>query len=560
MDSSFSLVIGGEAGQGVATMGEALGRALTRRGYALHVTQSYESRIRGGHNTYAVRTGNSVPHAPVERIDLLVALDAATPQIHADAIAAGAILVSDDTLPPIGPAHWRVPMKDIAAGVYRNTAMLGVIGGLIGLAADDVWESLRPLFRGKGEDVLRQNEDALDKGYAWGEGQPRILPSLPQPVLPPESRLALTGHDALVLGALSAGLKFFAFYPMSPATSIAQSVADAAPLMGVVMEQCEDEIAAVNMAIGASFAGAPAMVSTSGGGFALMTEGVSLTAMTETPLVIVVAMRPGPATGLPTRTEQADLDHVLHAGHGEFPRAILTPGTPEQCFRAGRHALALARRSQGPVFILTDQYLADSLRDCEPFDLSPPAAEPLFVSDNPAYRRYAVTPDGISPRAVPGLGKALVVADSDEHEEDGHLTENLDTRLAMQNKRMAKHRLLRDEALPPEYSGPETPEILLVCWGSTVGAVQEAARRLRGEGHGVGVYHFQQVWPLRSDDIALRFTAARRVIMVESNQTGQMARLLLARADARVHGSIRRYDGLPMTAAYILDHLHAVMA
>ncbi|MCF8066114.1 MAG: 2-oxoacid:acceptor oxidoreductase subunit alpha, partial [Desulfarculaceae bacterium] len=370
-------------------------------------------------------------------------------------------------------------------------------------------------------------------------------------------RMMLGGNQAIALGALAGGLKFLAFYPMAPSTAIALTVIAHAEQMGVVYEQAEDEIAAINMALGASYAGAPALVCTSGGGYALMTEGVSLAGMTETPLVIAIAMRPGPATGLPTRTEQGDLLFALYGGHGEFPRAILTPGTIKQCFAAGYKALHLAEKYQGPVFILTDQFLADSLRALKPFDLSDLA--PVRPGGGGAsgrdYQRYAITDDGISPRRLPGMGPELVVADSDEHDQEGHITEDLELRVRMNDKRLAKQKGLCAEAEPPVFTGPEDADTLLVSWGSSQGPVAEAARRLGEDGQSVATCHFSQVWPLEPGQFAGRLAKAGQVVVIEGNATGQFAGLLKKEAGIAAQRFIGRYDGLNLTPEYILRQL-----
>jgi 2-oxoglutarate ferredoxin oxidoreductase subunit alpha len=368
----------------------------------------------------------------------------------------------------------------------------------------------------------------------------------------------MNGNEAVALGALAAGVRFCSFYPMTPATGIPLNLAAEARAMGLVVEQAEDEIAAINMAIGASFAGAPSMVATSGGGFALMTEGVSLAGMTETPVVIVVGQRPGPATGLPTRTEQGDLEFVLHAGHGEFPRAIFAPGTPEQGFRLSRKAFDLAARYQGPIFLLTDQFFADSYRAVAPFDVE---ALPFVAAgiegdaSNVPYRRYAITASGVSPRLLPGMTRHLVVVDSDEHTEDGHITEDLTVRKAMVEKRLKKGQGLKAEVVPPELVGDGEPDLLLVCWGSTQGAVEEAAARVRAGGARVATLHFSQVWPLVPEQFLSYLEQARGVVGVESNAFGQFARLIRRETGFAIQRQVLRYDGLPMTPEYILREL-----
>jgi 2-oxoglutarate ferredoxin oxidoreductase subunit alpha len=367
----------------------------------------------------------------------------------------------------------------------------------------------------------------------------------------------MNGNEAIALGALSAGVSFCAFYPMTPATSINLNLAAQAQKLGIVVEQAEDEIAAINMALGASYAGAVSMAATSGGGFALMVEGVSLAGMTETPVVIVVAQRPGPATGLPTRTEQADLEFVLFSGHGEFPRAIFAPGDVEECFWLTRRAFELADEFQGPMFILTDQFLADSYRAVEPFPLAnlehvrpgqdAPAALP--------YRRYETTQSGISPRLLPGQSEHLVVVDSDEHTPDGHLTEDLAVRVEMAGKRLRKGDGLRATVTPPAYVGEETPDLLLVCWGSSKGAVLEATEVLRGTGQSVAVLHFAQVWPLVPEQFLGRLQGAQRVVCIEGNATGQLANLIRRETGFAIRDRILRYDGLPITWEQVLREL-----
>ena len=344
---------------------------------------------------------------------------------------------------------------------------------------------------------------------------------------------------------------------MTPSTSIALTVVAHAAALGVVTEQAEDEIAAVNMAIGASFAGAPAAVTTSGGGFALMAEGVSLAAMTETPLVVMLAQRPGPATGLPTRTGQEDLEFVLHAGHGEFARAVLAPGSPEECFLMARKAFFLAELFQGPVFVLTDQFLADSYRAVEPFDVRAlPGVSAGFAGEVAApYRRYALTADGVSPRLLPGQTHHLVIADSDEHTEDGHLTEDLAVRNLMVAKRLAKVEGLRWEVIQPRFDGPGGADLLLVSWGSTGAAADEAAAALRDRGTAASTLHFTQVWPLDPGQFLGALRAAKRAVFVEGNATGQFERLVRRETGFEGAGNVRRFDGLPITSGYVLRSL-----
>jgi 2-oxoglutarate ferredoxin oxidoreductase subunit alpha len=289
-----------------------------------------------------------------------------------------------------------------------------------------------------------------------------------------------------------------------------------------------------------------------------MVESVSLAGITETPIVMVVGQRPGPATGLPTRTEQGELEFVLHSGHGEFPRAVFAPGDAEQCFHLARKALELAEHYQTPVFILTDLYLADCYQAVPPFEIeslpqSVPETDQQPVST--PYKRYAITKSGVSPRLLPGALEHLVVADSDEHDEAGHLTEDLSLRTKMVDKRLRKGDGLRKEVVPPDYEGEDSPDMLLVSWGSTRGSALEAASELRDRGVRAATMHFSQVWPLVPEQFIDRLKAAKQVVSIESNAFGQFARLIRRETGFHIRKQVHRYDGLPITPEYILRHV-----
>ncbi len=556
-ETSVNILVGGEAGQGLATIGELMAKALVRSGYEIHVAQDYMSRIRGGHNTFAIRTGPDPVLAPVEEVDILVALDQETIDLHKGQLTGRGVVIADESFDAGDLPALKVPLKDLAPKpIYQNVVALGVLASTICHDIQSLEQLLSKTFAKKGEDVVNQNLEVLRSAYKWRESQDFEVECMPPPreKVGPEGsgRLMIHGNQAIALGAMAAGCNFCSFYPMTPSTSIPLTLIAKGKELGVVVEQVEDEIAAINMALGASYAGAKAMVSTSGGGFALMVEGVSLAGMIETPIVIALIQRPGPATGLPTRTEQGDLNLALYAGHGEFPRAILSPGTVEQCFEAGHKAFDLAERHQSPVFILGDQYLADSYRAVAPFDLEayPSTPGPLLEGD-PYYVRYALTPDGVSPRVVPGTSKALVVADSDEHTPDGHITEDLDVRVKMNNKRLKKGKGLAKEVFPPARYEDDDPDRLLVCWGSTLGPAREAAQLLTSRGRKTGVLHFPQVWPLIPEQFLPAFEAADDVVFVEGNATGQFAALVRQETGYAPDNQVLRYDGLPFTARYI---------
>jgi 2-oxoglutarate ferredoxin oxidoreductase subunit alpha len=553
----LNLLIGGEAGQGLATIGDLLAKSLVRAGYFIVVTKSYHSRIRGGHNTFSIRASTERIVAPQESVDLLVAMNAETISLHRAEVADDGLIVADEAHGTINSGDLLVPYQELAEERFANVAALGVVSLLLGLELDLVANTLHDAFGKKDPQLAENNRRALADAYSWCGQQAVSFPKLP-PVADPDQRLMMNGNEAIAMGALSAGVKFCSFYPMTPATSISLNLAAQAGRMGLVVEQAEDEIAAINMALGASFAGAPSIVPTSGGGFALMTEAISLAGMTETPVVIVVAQRPGPATGLPTRTEQADLEFVLHAGHGEFPRAIFSPGTVEECFWLTRKAFEIAAKFQGPVFILTDQFLADSIRAVKPFELDnlKPVDPGIEKDASPLpYRRYALTESGVSPRLLPGMTEHLVVSGSDEHPVDGHLTEDLTVRIRMVEKRLRKEQGIIGKVIPPEFHGDEGADLLLITWGSSKGSVLEAAAQLRNESARLGTLHFSQVWPLVPDHFLNYLESAEEVVCVEGNAFGQLARLIRRETGFACHRRVLRYDGLPITPEYILREL-----
>ena len=555
--TELNVLIGGEAGQGLVTIGELLAKSLVRSGYHIVVSQSYQSRIRGGHNTYTIRASVEEIAAPREGVDLLVALNAETVALHERELSAGGLNIVDKAFETTSNNCLQVPYEELGEKKFSNVVALGAVSLLLGLELEVVGKALDDAFGKKAPELAEKNMQILQDSYKWC-GQQEANFSTLAPPSDIRKRLLMNGNEAIAMGALSAGVKFCSFYPMTPATSIALNLATQASKMGLVVEQAEDEIAAINMAIGASFAGASSIVPTSGGGFALMTEGVSLAGMSETPLVIVVAQRPGPATGLPTRTEQADLEFVLHAGHGEFPRAIFSPGTVEECFWLTRKAFEVAAKSQGPVFILTDQFLADSARAIEPFVLKGlETVEDGIVRDSSdlPYFRYNIYESGISPRLLPGMSKHLVVAGGDEHPIDGHITEDLNVRKFMVEKRLRKVEEIIAEAVPPEIQGDENPDLLLVTWGSTKGATLEAATKLNNNSTRVGTLHFSQVWPLVPHQFLGALESAKEVVCIEGNAFGQLARLIRRETGFDVHRQVLRYDGLPITPEYIIRAL-----
>ncbi len=571
----LTIRIGGQAGQGLQLIGGLLARYLARQGYEVFTHQDYMSRIRGGHNFYQIRLADRPISGSRERAEILVALDRTTIDHHRHSLADGGVVIYDPEtcegeMP--GREFLRVPFTEITekleiAPIMANSVAVGAVLGLLNLDPASLGELFGEFIHRKTDEVIATNVSAAQAGHDFvgSEFPDRQSHYLSRP--PDRKLLLINGNQAIGLGALNSGCRFFAAYPMTPSTGIMIYLAGQAEKHGLVIEQAEDEIAAVNMAIGASFGGVRAMTATSGGGFALMTEGLSLAAMTETPLVIAEVQRPGPATGLPTRTEQGDLNFVLHGGHGEFPRVVFTPGNPEQALYLTNKAFHLAEKYQIPVIIQSDQYLADSQWTYREFDRERLQYEDIRLR-GPAlakletYQRYATSGSGISPLAVPGASKHLVVADSDEHDRDGHIIEDAETRNEMIRKRLFyKLPLLRQEIDPPTLEGHPDPEVLLVGFGSTYGVMKEAVTELGGS-LAIAMLHFSEVCPFppaEKFDYPKLLHRARRVICVENNATGQFARLLKAEIGFDCPYRINKYDGRPFTVEGLLgemnDHL-----
>ncbi|HCC49030.1 MAG TPA: 2-oxoacid:acceptor oxidoreductase subunit alpha [Elusimicrobia bacterium] len=560
MKDEISVRITGEAGQGVISAGMMLCRMYKESGRHVFAIQDYMSRIRGGNNFFQVRAAGRPVAAPRRQADIIVALDKEAVEANRGALAPGGILLLDAgkfgiTQLEAGWVH--VPLYALAqeAGgeLYANSVALGLLAALTCGAFEGAAKAAAREFAAKGADAAAKNEVAARKGYDYAAGKIKrgdfLLPSAPH-----ERPYLLAGNEALALGVISAGCKFYSAYPMSPSTGVMNTVADYAAKYGIIVEQAEDEIAAVNMAVGAAFAGARAMTGTSGGGFALMCEGLSLAAITETPLVIAIVMRPGPATGFPTRTAQEDLEFALHAGHGEFARAVYTPGSPEECFLAAKRAFNTAERFQVPALILSDQYLAESFTNVAFPDTTgePPDRGRIISSEAaPETRRYEYSDDGVSPRAIPGRSGALAVADSDEHGPEGHITELAEVRIKMTEKRLRlKLAGLARETLPPTVVNPGA-KTMLCGFGSTLGVMREACAAAAG----TGFIHYPQVWPFPADATLAALKGAGRVLTVENNATGQLARLIRRETGAQAAGSILKYDGRPFTA----DELSAAL-
>lgn len=557
----LKVVIGGEAGQGIQTISSIMSKFFLRSGYYVFTEQSYQSRIRGGHNFTQLRISTEPISSPDNGIDILVALNEETINLHREEVSSDGIIIYDSELIKSVDANkvfFGVPLQRIAVEKAKtklavNSSACGVLVGLL----DGDFSILETLIKEqfKDPDVGERNVLSAKAGYEIGKAKNDF--SFKTPFLSNNNRLLIDGGSAVGFGAIVAGCRFLSAYPMTPGTAVMNYLAGHSKRYNIVVEQAEDEISAINMVLGASFAGVRSMVTTSGGGFALMVEGLSLAGMTETPCVIHIGQRPGPATGLPTRTEQGELLFVVNAGHGEFPRYITAPRDAQDAFYKTIKAFNMADKYQIPSIILTDQFLIDSMVTIESLDISDIKIE-RYIEYNPSkdYKRHLIGDSGISPRALPGTEGILVITDSDEHDEEGHITEDLEIRKRMVEKRLKKGELLKEDVEEPTYFGVSNPDVVLIGWGSTYGAIKESVKRLMEEDFKVGLLHFSDVYPLPYRQ--LEKYRDKRLISVEGNATGQFALLIRRETGIEVGEKILKYNGRPFTPSEIVREVKKI--
>lgn len=548
----YNILIGGAAGQGIDTTVSILEKAFKRSGYFVYTIRDFMSRVRGGHNFMVIRFGNEEITSHSNEFDGIIALNEETISLHKDSLKKDGFILCDSNLEGDFDAI-RIPMaekaKELGNPRISGSISAGAILKLFGVNPafiDDILESsIKPVYLKINQEAARFGYDSVESKYPHLGGEFKDY-------------MLLNGNQALALGAIAAGLKFYSAYPMSPATPIMEYLSRHGSLTGIVMEQAEDEIAAINMAIGASYAGVRAMTGTSGGGYALMVEALGLSGMAEIPVVIANVQRPGPATGLPTRTEQSDLKFTIFSSHGEFPRMVISLRNHTDAFYQTARAFHIADKYQIPVLLLSDQYLGDSTSTVKTYDVSEIASDAPIVSSDKEddYKRYRITENGISPRRIPGKGNYFVTADSDEHDEYGYITEAADVRIDMMDKRMRKLEGLIRELEEPEFIGKENCDILLIGWGSTYGPIKEAVKTLNEEpGNSYGALVFGDIYPLPEKLLLNMAGKAKSIINIEQNATGQLAGLIRETTGIQCGSSILKYDGRQISGEEIVSRL-----
>ena len=555
----YNLLIGGAAGLGMETISSIIGRTLKRKGFEIFIIQDYMSRVRGGHNFFQIRFGNEEINSHDEQLDGIIALDQETILLHIEHLRKDGFIIADEEISFSDERLVSLPLKAIAKKIGNPKIMgnvaIGAVLKLFSLNLDGLEKLLKEKFK---KEIAAQNFAAVEEGYKLVSEKYSIKATRE------DNKILINANEAIALGAIAAGCKFYSAYPMTPSTSIMNYIAGKMEKAEIVVEQAEDEIAAINMAIGASYAGVRSMTGTSGGGFALMVEAVGLSAMLEVPLVIAEIQRPGPTTGFPTRTEQGDLRFVISSTPGEIPKMVIAVRDPEDAFYQTMRAFNLADKYQIPVILLGDQFLSDNIRTVEKFDFNKIKIDRHLsgeeYGDKKEYRRYEITETGISPRIIPGkIAGTDVTVDSDEHDEYGKITESAEVRIAMNDKRLRKIMYLKEEIQEPIFVGEEELDILLVAWGSLYSIVKDAVRLLNEEGkEKYGALVFGDIWPLPQIRLKEKATKSVKIINVEQNAKGQLASLIRENTGIECSSSVLKYDGRPISAQQIYNKLVGV--
>jgi len=571
--TELTVWIGGAAGDGIASAGESFAKACSRSGYHVFAYNSYQSVIRGGHVCMHIRIGTHKVYTQGDELDYLVALNQDTFARYATrVVSGGAIFYNTEKFTakpeqvPKGVQLIGLPVMALVGNqLMQNTALMGALLQVLGLDPSAIRELIKERFAKKGEAIIQSNLDAFDKGMAFAKEQ--FQSGGIQVSKGDGQRRPLAGGNPMIgFGALAAGCRFYSAYPMTPASSLLHWLVKYASKTGLLVKQCEDEIASLNMAVGAGHVGVRAMTGTSGGGFSLMTEAVGEAGMTETPVVIVNAQRGGPSTGLPTKTEQGDLFQMIGASQGEYPKAIFAPRTLQECYDLTILAFNLSEKYQCPVMIATDLYLAERLETFDGVDISNvPIDRGQLVTQagNGGYRRFQYTPTGVSPRALPGTPGTVYVAATDEHDQDGvvisDVFSNPAERVKMMDKRMRKITHLLKELPAPQLDGPRNADLTLVGWGSTYQVLLETMEVLNKEGFQVNVFCLKVAWPFQAEAVRDLLSKCKMTMSVEANYTGQIVKLIRMETGLSIQHHLRKFDGEPFELKQVVDQARTIL-
>jgi 2-oxoglutarate ferredoxin oxidoreductase subunit alpha len=573
----FSFRIGAQAGQGVMVTGRMMAKCFTRGGYNVISYPEYPSLVRGGHNVVQVTMGTKEIRSPPRRCDVVLALNRDAVFYHKDFVKEGGVIIYDEALDisefkvPKGVKMFPVPLGKLiekAGGTLKmkNTVALAACLGMTDYPFDILAEVITDEFSRKGKEIVDKNIAAAKEGYEYVKSKNGDFEHTLKP-LSDKRKMMIAGNEAIALGAVKGGMKFYSAYPMTPASSILHYLFANERRFGILVKQTEDEIAAMNYTIGASFAGVRSMTGTSGGGFALMVEALGMAALSETPIVAVLVQRIGPSTGMPTWTEQGDLRFALHASQGDFLRVVLAPGDVEECFMLGHDAFNIAEKHQLPVIIISDKFLGESVFSSERFNEGKLKIERGKIVDklpelppNTRYKRYELTKNGVSPRVFPGTPNGMHVGTSYEHDETGFSTESFIMRTKQVDKRAAKLKGLLKDLPGPKLHGPKEADVTIVCWGSHKLPALDALGIFKKNGFSANVLHFSHLFPLDKDKLLKAFGKCKKTVMVENNSTGQFTGMLKQYCDYEPDFVILKYDGRQFFAEQIAEEVEKIVS
>ena len=572
----LNVIAAGQGGDGSLTVVNVLADVLRSSGMRVYTERDVLSRIKGGITAATVRAFSGDRMCIGSHIDLLVAFDLGAIRKHAYRLNDRSVVIydnsggriQDDWGVPSGARLIGVPLsrhavKTFRRDIYKNSISFGVMGRLLGLDDEAMRRSFDKRFSRRGAQALKYNLEALTVGLSLADevglgkedGMYEVVPVDAKP------HMLITGNEALAFGFLVAGGRFYAGYPITPSTEIMESLIKWMPKFGGIVRQVEDELSAINMSIGAALTGTRAMCATCGPGLSLMQEGIGQLGMGEIPLVIVDAQRGGPSTGLPTKPEQSDINLLVYGGHGDFPRIVLAPSHPEECFHIAIKATNLAERYQCPVFIASDQALSQNTATVDPFELDQIDidrgkrldAETLAGMD--VYKRYQFTDDGVSPFAPPGTPGGMTLVTGNEHDEFGQVSTDPINRKRMMDKRMQKVQTALPELPRAVLHGPDDAEIGFIGVGAAYGVILEAMEILAERGIATQYHQLRTIWPMLDETVAFTHSC-RKTYVVEYNATGQLANLIIGQGgDASKIENFIKYDCTPMRAEEIVDRV-----
>jgi len=559
----YCIKLGGESGQGINTLGILLSKAIKSLGYDIFSYREYPSLIKGGVASYQIDFSNKYISSSSQNCNILTILDPEAVHEYLHSLNPNGILLYDDSKVEFSPEEqgWitqnqihviyldseKIAVEAGGSSIMANIVMTSFLWKLLGFNPNDLANIVKEIFASKGEEIINKNILCLNAGYNTSEFKEEYTQRTYIPNLPSEKkdRKILTGNDAIALGAISAGVRAYYGYPMTPATSIFKYLGNTYKETGILIKQAESEITAVQMAMGSMAMGTRALTATSGGGFDLMQETISCAGITETPLVIVLAQRIGAGTGVPTWTGSSDIHTAVKSGHGEFPKAVLCVSDIQSGYILIQQAFNIAETYQIPVIVLTEKQIAESIFTVETLPRALQIQRGTYNGEN----RYEITNTGISPRWIPSFDKKPYLNNSDEHNQASQSTENMDEIREMSDKRMQKQStLLNNLPEPVLYGNPQAQTVLVGC-GSTKNPILDAI----SEGMNIAYLHYEYLFPTRTQTLLNLVSSGKRIILVENNQTGELGKILTEASGYQFKEKILKYNGKPLFLEDILN-------